>query len=104
MDIANWLVKIYASEYFIFTAFFAIVFSTSVGHFIDRAMGQASFGVWPNAIVVLFAIAVASSIQDKGIAMMIPDNAVRISTMSVIIGCGVLIMIASLRRWLVDNA
>ena len=58
MDIANWLVKLYLSEHFLQTAFISIVFSASIAHFADRAMGKSSFGLLVNTAVVLAAIVI----------------------------------------------
>ena len=103
MDIANLMVKIYLSENFIQTAFVAIVFATAVGHLFDRAMGEKSFGVSLNAVIILFAKAIASSIDDSRVAALMPDNALRISMVASAIGSGILIMTLSLRRWLQEH-
>ena len=104
MDITNWLVQVYLSEHFIRTAIVFVVFSTAMGHFLDRVLGHTSLGVITNVIIVFFAIAAAASINNRRIFMLMPDDTMRISTMAVIIGCGILIMFATMRQWVRDPA
>ncbi len=103
MDFANWLVSMYNSESFIQLAFASAVFAAIVGHFVHRFMGEASFGTVANAGIILVAIATSSSIDDYRIATLLPDNALRISTVAVVIAAGILIMIASFKHWLRDH-
>lgn len=103
MDIANWLVKLYLSEHFLQTAFIAIVFAAAIGHCVDRLMERASFGVVVNTLIVLLAIAAAASMEDRRLVTLLPDNATRISIVATAIGCGLLLMTASLRQWLRDH-
>ena len=100
MDVANWLVKLYLSEHFLQTAFISITFSACVAHFLDRSMEGRSPGVAVITIIILGAIALAASVEDRRIAMLLPDDALRISTMACGIACGLLLMTASLRQWL----
>ncbi len=103
MDIANWLVKLYLSEHFLQTAFIAVVFAAAIGHCVDRLMERASFGVVVNTLIVLLAIAAAASMEDRRLVTLLPDNAMRISIIAPAIGCGLLLMTASLRQWLRDH-
>lgn len=103
MDIANWLVAAYTSEKFIQIALVAIFFSALTGHFVHRFMGNASFGTFVNALIILCAIGVASLIDDRRIAILLPDHALRVSTVSALIATGMLIMIASFKHWLRDH-
>jgi hypothetical protein len=103
MDTANWLVAAYISERFIQIALVAILFSALTGHFVHRFMGHASFGTIFNALIILCAIGVASMIDDRRIAALLPDHALRISTVSALIATGMLIMIASFKHWLSDH-
>ena len=103
MDIANWLVQLYLSEHFLQTTFTVLVFSTAVGHLFDRAMGSMSFGIVINSAAVLLAIIASMSIEQRHIVALLPDNAMRISIVAATIATGMLIMVASLRRWLRDH-
>ncbi len=104
MNITNWLAQVYLSEHFIRTALVFVVFSTAMGHFLDRIMGRSSFGVTANVIVVFFAVAAAASVNNRRIFMLMPDDTMRISTVAVIIGCSILILFATMRQIVRDHA
>lgn len=100
MDIKHWLVKMYLSEHFLQTAFIATVFAACIGHLVDRLMARSSFGIITNTSIVLFAIIAACSIENRSIALALPEAPMRISIFATLIGCGLLIMATSLRQWL----
>ena len=102
MDLGNWLLKLYLSEQFLQTAFVATVFAATIGHFVDKVMDQQSFGIIVNTCVVLLAIAMGASMTNARIHMLFPDDTLRISLVATFAGCGILLMTASLRRWLRD--
>lgn len=103
MDIANWLVSLYNSESNLQLALASMVFAAIIGHFVHRFMGAASFGTVANAGIILIAIVLASTFDDYRIASLMPDNALRISTVAAVIAAGILLMIASFRHWLRDH-
>ena len=102
MDLGNLLLKLYLSEHFLPTAFVATVFAASVGHFVDKVMDKQSFGIVVNTLVVLLAIAMGASMTNARVHTLFPDDTMRISLVATFAGCGMLLMTASLRRWLRD--
>ncbi len=103
MDFSNTLVKLYVSETFIQTALGAIFFAALAGHMIHRFLGKASFGSVANAAIILAAISCASWFDDQRLAMLLPENNLRISLISTGIAAGMLMMVAGFKSWLRDH-
>ena len=104
MNVTSWLLKLYFSGYFLQTAFVATLFSATVAHLVDKAMGAQSFGILVNTAVVLLAICIGLSLSQPQIVALFPDDTLRVSMVAVFAGCGMLLTTASLRRWLRECA
>ena len=102
MDI-NLINSILLSENFINWMITAIVLSMVAGHVIHKLLGSASFGAVANAFILLGAIFVAKSVDGRAVAMLLPEDGIRISLMACVFATGMLMMFAGLKHWLRDQ-
>ncbi|MBM3609743.1 MAG: hypothetical protein FJX29_15075 [Alphaproteobacteria bacterium] len=90
----------YAYEQTMMLTLCGLIVAALIGAIADRILGSASFGTFGNACLIGLAIVIAVLFDNRDLARVVPEDAMRAGLLAATLATGLLLTLASLRNWL----